>query len=471
MNPSVNDDSNTITIIGAGLAGTLLGIHLARRGYQIDIYERFPDQRIEQVPSGRSINLALAARGRKALADALPEQALLKAVDEFTIPMRGRMLHDERGETRLQRYSQFDDEVIYSVHRDRLNACLLAAADQQAGLHMHFDRELQAVDFASRELHFIEPHNNTIHHASYQRVIGCDGAGSNLRQQMQQHTDLSVESRMLDHGYLELTVPAAADGSPQLELQALHIWPRGGYMMIALPNPDQSFTATLFLPHQGDPGFASLSKPASMHSFLQQQFADLYPLLTQLDDDLQRPVGKMGTLYCEPWHSADQAMLLGDAAHAIVPFHGQGMNAAFEDISVLMQQLDAEPDTPDWKALFSDFSNQRKPDTDAIAAMALENYHTMRDAVRDPRFHLKKQLEWALEKRFPEQFIPRYSMVMFRHIPYAEALARDQRQQLAVEQLLSDAGDEPANIDWQQAENAITKMNSFCNYAPASEHL
>jgi len=455
MNASANDDRRSFCIIGAGLAGTLLGIHLARRGFQVDIYERFPDQRIEQVPSGRSINLALAARGRKALADALPEQALLKAVDAFTIPMRGRMLHDEHGKTRLQRYSQFDDEVIYSVHRDRLNACLLAAADQQVQLRMHFNRQLQAVDFANRELQFIDPRDNTGHTASYQRVIGCDGAGSNLRQQMQQHAGLSVDAQMLDHGYLELTVPAATDGSPQLDLQALHIWPRGGFMMIALPNPDHSFTATLFLPHSGAAGFTALSDSAAMQHFLQQQFSDLFPLLTQLSQDLQRPVGKMGTLYCDPWHIDDNALLLGDAAHAIVPFHGQGMNAAFEDISVLMQQLDAQPAVPDWNKVFSDFSSQRKPDTDAIAAMALENYQTMRESVRDSRFHLKKRLEWALEKSFPEHFTPRYSMVMFRHIPYAEALAKGQQQQMLVEQLLSAANDDPDNIDWAQAEHAI----------------
>jgi len=460
MNATVSDHHSSISIVGAGLAGTLLGICLARRGHKVDLYERYPDQRIEQVPSGRSINLALAARGRKALADALPGQALLKAVDAFTIPMRGRMLHDEQGKTQLQRYSQFDDEVIYSVHRDRLNACLLAVAEQQPGLRMHFNRALQKVDFASHKLHCVHPHSGESYVADYQRVIGCDGAGSVLRQQMQQHAGLSVESRMLDHGYLELSLPPAADGSAQMDLEALHIWPRGGFMMIALPNPDHSFTATLFLPHAGETGFSSLADEADMRYFLQQQFPDLYPLLTNLQQDLQRPVGKLGTLYCQPWHVADQALLLGDAAHAIVPFHGQGMNAAFEDISVLMQQLDMQPATPDWHDLFSAFSQQRKPDTDAIAAMALENYHTMRDAVRDPRFHLKKALEWELEKRHPEQFVPRYSMVMFRHIPYAQALAKGQQQQQLVEQLLTAAGDDLTGIDWQQAAINIRKMGS-----------
>jgi len=455
MNTTASDHHCSISIVGAGLAGTLLGIHLARRGHQVDLYERYPDQRLEQVPSGRSINLALAARGRKALADALPDQALLKSVDTFTIPMRGRMLHDEQGKTQLQRYSQFDDEVIYSVHRDRLNACLLAAADRQPGLRMHFNRALQAVDFASRKLHFVHPHSGERIVADYQRVIGCDGAGSVLRQQMQQHAGLSVESRMLDHGYLELTLPPAVDGSPQMDLEALHIWPRGGFMMIALPNPDHSFTATLFLPHAGETGFSTLKDEASMRRFLKQQFPDLYPLLTSLQQDLQRPVGKLGTLYCQPWHVADQALLMGDAAHAIVPFHGQGMNAAFEDISVLMQQLDRQSATPDWEALFNTFSRLRKPDTDAIATMALENYLTMRDAVRDPRFHLKKQLEWALEKRFPEHFIPRYSMVMFRHIPYAQALLRGEQQQALLVQLLTAADDDLSQIDWQQAEHTV----------------
>ncbi|MDA3933224.1 MAG: NAD(P)/FAD-dependent oxidoreductase [Gammaproteobacteria bacterium] len=456
MSQTASDHGNSFSIIGAGLAGTLLAIHMARRGYQIDIHERFPDQRIEQVPSGRSINLALAARGRKALAEAMPDAALLAIVDQFSIPMRGRMLHDEHGETTLQRYSQFDDEVIYSVHRDRLNACLLRATEQHDNIHMHFNQQLETVDFQARMAQFIDPRTQQHSSMHFHRLIGCDGAGSVLRQQMQQHAGLDVDAQMLDHGYLELTVPPAEDGSAQLELHALHIWPRGGHMLIALPNPDNTFTATLFLPHQGQPGFTELANPANMIRFLQQHFPDLYPLLTQLEIDLARPVGKLGTLYCQPWHIADRALLLGDAAHAIVPFHGQGMNTAFEDISVLMQQLDDQSDDPDWHKLFSDFSQQRKPDTDAIAAMALENYQTMRDAVRDPRFHLKKQLEWALEKRFPEHFIPRYSMVMFRHTSYARAYARGKLQDKIVETLLTAAHDDLERIDWLQAKCLLT---------------
>ncbi len=454
--------SHRITIIGAGLAGALLAIRLAQQGFQIELFERFPHPDDVAVPSLRSINLALAERGRQALQEA----GLLERIDEFTIPMRGRMLHDPSGETRLQRYSQHDSEVIYSVHRDRLNRVLLQAAGEYPGIRMHFNRQLTAVDFDQQRITLQDQHGQR-HQHDFTTLIGCDGAGSALRGYMSEQQSMQVKAEMLDHGYRELTIPAHHEGHPQLFLNALHVWPRGGFMLIALPNPDHSFTATLFLAQQGQPSFSELSSPAALAAFLAQQFPDVYPLFSRLENDLsENPIGQMGTLYCQPWHRGGQALLLGDAAHAIVPFHGQGMNAAFEDITrllaiIVQSSSDQTPAEPDWATVYAQFSRQRRPDTDAIAAMALENYLIMRDAVRDPLFHLRKELEWELERRFPQHFVPRYCQVMFRHIPYAEVQRRGELQNAIMDQLLSGISgqsDSLADIDWQTARKLVEQQ-------------
>ena len=417
-----------LTIIGAGLAGSLLAALLARRGHQVDLFERYPDPRRQTIPAGRSINLALAERGRAALDHA----GLLERVERFALPMAGRMLHDAHGETRLQRYGQRADEVIWSVHRGHLNQALLDAAEEQ-GVSIHFDRRLSEADFDARRLVFQDRHTQ-LHHHEFDLVIGCDGAGSTLRQAMQREINLGVSEQALGHGYLELSIPPDSQGAFRMDPEALHIWPRGGFMMIALPNPDASFTCTLFLENDGQPGFKQLQQPADMRAFLQQQFPDAVALMPNLDRELnEHPVGFLGTLYVDRWVLDDRAVLLGDAAHAIVPFHGQGMNAAFED-TVALDRLLAE-DLDRARALQT-FHQTRKPNADAIAAMALDNYLEMRDRVRDPRFHLQKALEWELEKALPGRFIPRYAMVMFHpEIPYAEALARGNQQTRLLEEL------------------------------------
>ena len=437
-----------LTVIGGGLAGPLLAIRLARAGYPVDVFERLPDPEEKSVPGGRSINLALAERGRQALREA----GLLEAVDAFSIPMYGRMLHPEQGEPSLQRYSQHAGDAIYSVHRDRMNRLLLERARATPGVRLFFDRRLLEVDFVAGRAIFAIEGTHEQETCAFNVLFGCDGAGSGLRQAMAAYRDLGQHEDWLDHGYRELSVPPGPGGSPQLEPNALHVWPRGGYMLIALPNPDNSFTATLFLPKTGTPGFDKLPDAASMRTFLDSRFADVSPLLSRLETDMtEHPVSSLGTLRCRTWHIDGKALLLGDAAHAIVPFHGQGMNAAMEDITHLMAMLDTEPD---WASLFARFNQQRLPDANAIADMALENYQIMREAVRDPRYHLKNRLEWELERRFPQRFVPRYSLVMFHRLPYSEAHQRGVVQDEIMETLLDDA-ERVEDVDFDRAQALI----------------
>ena len=422
-----------ITLIGAGLAGSLLAIFLARRGLRVSVYERQPDMRRHQVPGGRSINLALAHRGIRAL----HAVGLDREVEKLLIPMRGRMLHDQHGQLTLTPYGRTPAEVIYSVSRPGLNRLLMDAAEA-AGAKLLFEQRCEDMDFDTGTLYLRDARQNRGYTVDTAPVIATDGAGSAVRQAFVKRLGVKVVEDLLPHGYKELTIPAAPAGKHRMEREALHIWPRGGYMLIALPNLDGSFTATLFLANEGTPSFAMLTEPAALKRFFRENFADALELLPDLETEFyQHPTGLMGTVHCPRWHLQDQALLLGDAAHAIVPFHGQGMNCAFEDCLILNQCLDAH--RHDWAAAFAAFEQRRRPDAEAIAAMALENYTEMRDAVRDPKFHLQKQLGFLLEARHPGVFVPRYSMVMFHHLPYSEARRRGAIQQAILDELTRNA--------------------------------
>ena len=422
-----------ITLIGAGLAGSLLAIFLARRGFRVTVYERNPDMRRHVTPAGRSINLALAHRGLRALR----AMGLDEPVRKLLIPMRGRMLHDERGRLTLAPYGRTPAEVIHSVSRPGLNHLLMDAA-QAAGARILFDQRCEDLDFDTGTLQLCDERENRRYSVQTAPFIATDGAGSAVRQAMTRRLGIQVVEDLLPHGYKELTVPAGPGGRHPMEREALHIWPRGGYMLIALPNPDGSFTATLFLANEGDPGFGTLGKPDALLAFFKRNFADALALLPDLEAEFYRhPTGLMGTVHCPRWHAQDKALLLGDAAHAIVPFHGQGMNCAFEDCLILDQCIGKHGD--DWERVFTEFEQQRRPDAEAIAEMALENYVEMRDAVRDPKFHLQKQLGFLLEERHRGVFVPRYSMVMFHHLPYSEARRRGAVQQAILDELTRDA--------------------------------
>ena len=408
-----------VTILGGGCTGPLIGLLLARRGYRVRIYERRPDARRVELPSGRSINLALAARGIAAL-----ERAdLMAQVRPLLLPMRGRTVHDADGNARFLPYGQRPHEFIWSVSRAGLNEVLMDAAER-AGVTIHFEHACRGADFDRGVVEIEDLVGRHRFDVPMTPLIAADGSNSALRGTMVAAGHATTREEPLSHRYKELTIPAGPGGEHRLAPGALHIWPRGGFMLIALPNLDGTFTATLFLAAEGEAeSFAALSDGAAVRSLFARHFADVMALIPDLEAQFTaNPTGRMSTIYVAPWRMAGQALLVGDAAHAIVPFHGQGMNCAFEDCSVFDDLL-GEP--LDWQTRFARFEAARRDNTAAIARMAIENYAEMRDTVRDPRFALQKDVSLELERRYPDRFIPRYSMVMFHaEISYAEAERR-----------------------------------------------
>jgi kynurenine 3-monooxygenase len=428
----------TFNVIGAGLVGALLARQLAQQGHAVTVYEKLADPRLAGFSGGRSINLALAERGLHALRAA----GLDDAVRQRAVMVRGRMVHQRDGHAELHRYGVDDSEVNWSVSRAALNAVLLDAAEA-AGVRFHFGQALRDADIERGRLRLMcaDGMEREIDSAV---TIGADGAGSALRASMARHTPLGERVEPLGHAYKELQIAARPDhqGAARfaIEPHALHIWPRGGYMAMALPNAEGSFTVTLFLPAQGaHPSFSSLPDACRALAFFAEDFPDLLPLIANFAHDYEtHPVGSLATLYLDRWHIDGRALLIGDAAHAIVPFHGQGMNCGFED-TVLLARLLHEA-AGDSHTAFAEFQRQRKPDTDAIAAMALENYVEMRDSVADPHYLAKRELGALLATRAPEHFMPRYRMVTFTHLPYAYAYQRGRAQDLWLEDLLHEAG-------------------------------
>ena len=419
-----------IVIVGGGPAGSLLAILLARRGRNPLVIERSP-RFTPNDRGGRSINLALAARGIAALRAAGADADVMR----LAIPMRGRMVH-EGGTQRLAPYGQREGEQIYSVSRAALNALLYEIAAQRHGVEYRFGHRCVGVDVATGRPVVESPAGRTVLEADV--VLAADGAGSDVRRSLAAAGVLEAREELLDHGYKELTIPPAPDGGYALDPNALHVWPRGGFMLIALPNLDRSFTATLFLPHEGEPSFATV-RERDVQAFFAREFPDAVPLIPRLREEFAaHPTGVLGTVRCSPWSLRGSVLLVGDAAHAIVPFHGQGMNAAFEDCVALDRLLDRHGGN--WAATFREFEEERAPNARAIAEMALENYREMRDEVRDPKFQLCSALSFELERRFPGRFIPRYSMVMFHpEISYVEARRRGAVQSAILHRLTAKA--------------------------------
>jgi len=403
-----------VTVVGAGLAGSLLAILLARRGLRVSVYERRTDPRRANTDSGRSINLALAARGIRGLQLA----GVLDRVMPLAIPMRGRMVHEHDGSAELQMYGVRPEEVVYSVSRADLNRVLIEAAAELPDVELNFGQLCLGLAHERAGFELRDEATGRIHHSAAQPGIATDGAGSAVRDALLARELTSVREEPLDHDYKELTIPPV-DGRPALEVNALHIWPRGGFMLIALPNRDGSFTATLFLAREGANSFAQLGTPAAVEDFFQREFPSARALMPDLTREFfEHPQGSLGTVYTRGWHLDGEVLLLGDAAHAIVPFHGQGMNCAFEDCAELIRLMDQHHG---WAGLFEAFEHERRPNTDAIAQMALENYREMRETVLDPEYRRRKKEAEEREKRDPN-VIPRYSAVMFHpEIPYAAA--------------------------------------------------
>jgi kynurenine 3-monooxygenase len=407
-----------VAVVGAGLTGSLLACYLGRRGYRVDLYERRPDPRVTGAERGRSINLALSERGL----DALRRIGLAEQVLADALPMRGRMVHPLSGGTNFQAYSIDGERAINSIGRGALNNALLDAAAAAPGVTLHFDHPLTALDPETGTLGFAGGTE-----AKADVVLGADGAGSVVRGLLLDYSpDFTEEVSFLDHGYKELTIPPR-DGGYALDPGALHIWPRGTSMMIALPNPDGSFTGTLFWPTGGAGSFASLGSPAAIRRHFRDQYPDLLDLIPNLADDYRHnPVGPLGTVTCGPWQMLGKVALIGDAAHAIVPFYGQGANAAFEDVVELDRCLDATAD--DWAAALPAYELRRRENSEAIAEMALANFVEMRDKVADPLFQAGKIVEHTLERLLPGTYVSRYELVSFSTPPYAEVRRRVRRQ-------------------------------------------
>jgi kynurenine 3-monooxygenase len=439
-----------VRIIGAGPTGALLAILLQRRGHAVEIYESRPDRGGAAAESGRSINLALADRGIHALQSA----GVLPGVRDFLLPMHGRLIHALDGRTSLQPYGQRPDERIYSISRHRLNQTLLELAGRQPGVTLHFEHRFETADFDEGTAQIRDLRGGRLLRVPMQPLLATDGAGSWMRRRMSALQLIDVHETDLEHGYKELSIPADAAGRHRMASDALHIWPRGNYMLIALPNLDGSFTATLFLAKHGAQSFETLTESAAIGAFLSQNFPDARALMPDCIAEFKdHPVGFLGTVSSSPWHFKGIAALVGDSAHAIVPFHGQGMNCCFEDCV----EFDACLGRHDsWDHVFEEFGALRKPNTDAIAAMALDNYLEMRERVAHPKFQLQQALSLELERRFPRRFIPRYSMVMFHHeIPYQTALLRGTLQSQLLDELTAGPVASLGDIDFARAEREI----------------
>ncbi len=441
-------NAESIALIGAGLNGPLLALGLLKRGFRVEIYERRQDMRRVRITAGRSINLALSTRGIHALSEA----GLWSAMRKIIIPMKGRMMHSITSELTFQPYGKNEEEVINSISRAELNIALMNAAEEQ-GAQIHFQQRCAGIDLKTGALQLRDERTGDDRTVAPSVVIGCDGSASAIRGEMLKMNRFSYSQQYLDYGYKELTIPAGTAGKHVLETNALHIWPRGSYMLIALPNVDGTFACILFLPFAGQDSFTQLATPAAVTEFFQERFPDASPLMPDLVDNFfANPTGSMVTLKCSPWQVQGEALLLGDAAHAIVPFFGQGINCGFEDCTCLLELIDRYG--ADWARTFSEFEKARKVNTDAIADLAVENFVEMRDRVADPRFLFRKKVELALEAKYPQLFVPKYAMVTFHRIPYATALKRGQVQDRMLAELC-DPIERVEDLDWSKADRLI----------------
>ncbi|WP_299012471.1 NAD(P)/FAD-dependent oxidoreductase [uncultured Polaribacter sp.] len=431
-------------IIGAGLCGSLLALRLAQRGYKVEVYESRPDLRKVDISAGRSINLALSDRGLKALRLCGMEEK----AREICIPMFGRLMHDREGNTFSSNYSGSANEYINSISRGDLNAILLDEAEKHENVTLHFNKKCKKVAIEKNIAHFIDYKTKEEFPVIADVIFGADGAGSSLRKSYLSERKFlfSYSQNYLNHGYKELEIPADTNGNHQISKEHLHIWPRGDFMLIALPNMDGSFTVTLFLSYnEGEFNFENLTSEEKITAFFEKEFPDALELIPNiLEEFTNNPTGPLGTIKCNPWSYQNKTLLMGDSSHAIVPFYGQGMNASFEDVFVLdeiLSYFEKSEENFDWETVFKAYQKKRKKDTDAIADLAIDNFFEMRDHVANPLFKEKRKIEMDLEKTFPKQYMSKYSLVTFNEdIGYNEAMKRGRAQDKALLNLIS--GDE-----------------------------
>ena len=441
-------ETKHIAIVGAGLVGSLLSIYLAKRGYRVSVYERRLDMRKHLIEGGRSINLALSNRGIRAL----EQVGLAEVLKQNAIPMHGRMIHDEQGKLNLLPYGKAG-QFINSVSRGGLNMALMTEAEKH-GVEFFFGHRCLQVDFNKTEITLQE--YEAVKRKAFDVIIGSDGAFSAVRGAMQITDRFEYQQTYIEHGYKELRIPAGDDGSFLMEPNALHIWPRDSFMLIALPNPDKTFTCTLFLPFEGTNSFEALHSPENIDHFFKKYFPDAHAMMPTLQEDFRdNPTASLVTIRCYPW-MRNKTLLIGDAAHGIVPFYGQGMNAGFEDCRVLNDLLDEHADK--WKKVLPAFQALRKPDADAIAQLALDNFVEMRDLVNDEDFIIRKKIEAKLHERYPDKWIPLYTMVTFRDdLRYSYALQTGQKQRAIMDEVMRSPG---VFVNWESVnlEAIVNKL-------------
>ena len=441
----MKEKKQNILIIGAGLCGSLLALRLGQRGYNVSVYEMRPDLRKVDISAGRSINLAFSDRGNKAMKLVGVEDK----VEKLCIPMNGRMLHDKEGNTFLSNYSGREHEYINSISRGELNGLLLTEAEKHKNVALYFNKKCKSVDFEKTTALFKDYHTKHEFVEDADVIIATDGAGSAMRKSyyLEKKFLFSFSQDYLTHGYKELSILPTKTGDYKTYKNALHIWPRGDFMLIALPNLDGSFTVTLFLHHsEGEYNFSNLTTSEIVTEFFQKEFPDALELMPNLVEDFfENPTAALGTVKCSPWHFKGNTLLMGDAAHAIVPFYGQGMNASFEDVVEFDKVLDQGLEN--WETIFETYEKSRKKDTDAIADLAIDNFHEMKAHVANPIFQEKRKIEMALEKEFPNKYSSKYSLVTFNeHIGYNEAMTRGRAQDKAILNMLAD-GDISTALD------------------------
>lgn len=444
------NDRRSISIVGAGLVGSLLAIYLARRGYQVDVFESRPDSRASSADTGRSINLAMSCRGITALA----EVGILPAVEKLMVPMRARAIHDGQGAIKYQAFGRRHDEYINAIQRNDLNELLLDEAGKFPSIHSHFDTKLLNLDVSKKTAHFRRRDGSEFLHA-YQRVIGADGAGSQVRDSLQRQGLISASRTFFPHGYKEITIAGAA--SNHLAHEHLHLWPRESFLLLGNPNLDNSVTGSLFLPMQGKNSFADLDSAARIQAFFEQAFPDAFAAMPDVAGDfLDHPTGHMSTVKSSPWYHEDQCLLVGDAAHGLIPFFGQGMNSGFEDCRILNELLDLYQD--DWWRAMPAFYRSRKPDTDAVSEMSMANYHEIQTGIRDEHFNLKKQLEQHLMRRYPTRYVSKHVLVMFSNTPYAVALAHGRVQNAFLDRICRQAS-RIDDVDWPRVDELMQEYD------------
>lgn len=435
-----------ITIVGGGLAGTLCSLYLARRGYSVDLFESREDIRKSPTDYGRSINLALSCRGIAGL----NAMDLMDEVTKIMVPMRARAIHEANGDVHYQPFGRHDNEHINAISRTELNSLLLNKAEQYKNINLHFEMKLMRIDIHNKILQF-QTKNNNFFEFTYHRLIGADGAPSHVRDTLMNEGVVEASRDFLSHGYKELSI--SKTHTVGMAREHLHLWPRDSFMLLGNPNPDDSITGSLFLANEGKDSFADLNNEDRLNSFFKKEFPDAFTAMPNLVSEFfENPTGHMSTIKCSSWYYKDECLLIGDAAHGIIPFFGQGMNSAFEDCRILNELLDQYKD--DWARVMPAFYGQRKINTDAVARMSMDNYYEIHSDIRNPKFILQKQVERQLMLRYPESYVSKHVLVMFTNTSYAHALAQGELQAAMLGQICNSITD-VRELNWQEVDKVM----------------